>query len=164
MLYLFNFISVSDCIRNLCGIVACAYHKFRKQKNGRPFSLNSKYSIKRKRLQVNEKWSSLRQLAKISLFLPFYTAEKIFYSTERTFFSETTAKCPEKRCKLAHQFYWHRLSPGNSPVFRRSVYFFYCLPHQIIKLFQFHHFRQCGIRIIQLYKTVKFFRSGKILH
>ena len=41
-------------------------------------------------------------------------------------------------------------------------YFFYCLPHQFIKLRQFHHFRQCGIRIVQPYKTVKFFRSGKV--
>jgi len=48
------------------------------KKNGRPISLNSKNSPKLKRLQVSKKCFPLRQLAKISLFLPFYAAEKNF--------------------------------------------------------------------------------------
>ena len=67
------------------------------KKNGRPFSLNSENSLKLNRLQVNQLWSSFRYLAKTSLFLPFYTAEKNFQLKRKDFFSETTAKCPEKR-------------------------------------------------------------------
>ena len=48
-------------------------------------------SLKLKRLQVNIKWSSFRQLAKISLFLPFYAAEKNFLLNQKDFFSETTS-------------------------------------------------------------------------
>jgi len=35
------------------------------------------------------------------MFLPFYAAEKIFSLNQKDFFSGTTAKCPEKRYKLA---------------------------------------------------------------
>ena len=128
------------------------------KKNGRPFLLNSENSLKLKWLQVSKKWLSLRQTAKIPLFSAFLKTEKNFLLNRKDFFSETTIKCYGKRCKLATF-----VSIGE---FLRIglFYFFYCLPHQFIKLLQFHHFRQCGIRIIQLYKTVKFFRSGKILH
>ena len=73
----------------------------RVQKNGRPILLDSENSPKLKRLQVSEKWSSLRQTAKISLFSAFLKTEKNFLLNRKDFFSETTAKCPEKRCKLA---------------------------------------------------------------
>ena len=52
-------------------------------------------------LQVNEKWSLHRQLAKISLFLLFYAPEKNFQLKQNDRHSETTAKCPEKRYQLA---------------------------------------------------------------
>jgi hypothetical protein len=52
-------------------------------------------------LRVNQSWSSFRQTAKESLFLPFYAAEKIFSLNQKDFFFETTAKCPEKRYQRA---------------------------------------------------------------
>jgi hypothetical protein len=67
------------------------------KKNGRPFLLNLENSPKLKWLQINKKWLSLRYLAKISLFLPFYAAEKSFQLNQNDLHSETTAKCPEKR-------------------------------------------------------------------
>ena len=67
-------------------------------KKGRPFSLNSENSPKLKRLQVSEKWSSLRYLAKISLFSAFLKTEKNFLLNRKDFFSGTTANCPDKRC------------------------------------------------------------------
>jgi len=70
--------------------------KSRYKKNGRRFSLNSKYSLKLKRLQVNQSWSSLRQTAKISLFSAFLKTEKNFLLNRKDFFSATTAKSPEK--------------------------------------------------------------------
>ena len=59
-------------------------------------SLILKNSLKLKWLRVNRKWSSLRQTAKISLFLPFYAAEKNFQLNRKDFCSETNAICPEK--------------------------------------------------------------------
>ena len=48
------------------------------QKNGRPFLLNSEFSLKLKWLQVNKSWLSLCYLAKISLFSAFLKTEKNF--------------------------------------------------------------------------------------
>ena len=69
----------------------------RTKKNGRPILLNSENSPKLKRLQVSEKWSSLRQTAKISLFSAIFETEKIFQLKQMDFFSETNAICPEKQ-------------------------------------------------------------------
>ena len=66
-------------------------------KKGRPFSLNSENSPKLKRLQVSEKWSSLRYLAKISLFSAFLKTENTFLLNRKDRHSETTEKCPQKR-------------------------------------------------------------------
>ena len=127
------------------------------KKDGRGCFNCSENSPKLKWLQVSKKWLSLRQTAKISLFSAFLKTEKNFLLNRKEFFSVTTANCPDKRCKKSDFSVGKFLRIG-------LFYFFYCLPHQFIKVLQFHQFRQCGIRIIQLYKTVKFFRSGKILH
>ena len=66
------------------------------KKNGRPCFANSENSPKLKRLQVNKKWLSLRQTAKISLFSAFLKTEKTFLLKQNDRHSETTAKCPEK--------------------------------------------------------------------
>ena len=70
------------------------------KKNGRPFSLNSKFSLKLKWLQVNQSWSSLRYLAKISLFSAILKTENIFLFKWKDFFSETNAKCTETQLNL----------------------------------------------------------------
>ena len=55
-----------------------------------------KISPKLKRLQVNQSWSSLRYLAKTSLFSAFLKTEKNFQLKQNDRHSETTAKCPKK--------------------------------------------------------------------
>ena len=75
-----------------------------------------KTSLKLKRLQVNQSWSSLRQTAKISLFLTFYAAENTFLLNQKDFFSETNTTCPEK---YLHQ----RLFPKRDTKVRGSSIF-----------------------------------------
>ena len=79
---------------------SCFFALFQGKKNGRPFSLNSEFSLKLKRLQVNKSWSLFRQLAKISLFSAFFETEKNFLLNQKDFFSETTAKCTETQLNL----------------------------------------------------------------
>ena len=76
------------------------------------FCLNWKILPSSKWLQVSERCSPLRQLAKISLFLPFYAAEKNFLLSQKDFFSETNAKCFEKKdsnLRLFQFFIWNCL-------------------------------------------------------
>ena len=76
---------------------SCFFALKSRQKNGRPFLLNSENSPTLKWLQVNQSWSSLRQTVKISLFLPFYATENTFQLNRKDFFSETNAKSLKKR-------------------------------------------------------------------
>ena len=70
---------------------------YREQKNGRGcFNCSENFSQAQKWLQVNQSCSSLRYLAKISLFSAFLKTEKNFLLNRKDFFSETIAKCPEK--------------------------------------------------------------------
>ena len=96
-------------------------------------------------------------LRKHLCFCLFIQQRKFFYSTERTFSPKQLQIAPIKDVKKVTFSVGKFLRIG-------LFYFFYCLPHQFIKVLQFHQFRQCGIRVVQFYKTVKFFRSGKILH
>ena len=59
-------------------------------KTGRPCFADPKNSLKLKWLRVNRKWSSLRYLAKISLFSAFLKQRKFFCSRERTFSPKQT--------------------------------------------------------------------------
>ena len=71
-----------------------------RQKNGRPFLLKLENSLKLKRLQVNELWSSLRYLAKTSLFSAFWKQRKFFCSPERTFSPKQTQNPLKKDSNL----------------------------------------------------------------
>ena len=70
------------------------------KKNGRPFLLKLENSLKLKRLQVNELWSSLRYLAKTSLFSAFWKQRKFFCSPERTFSPKQTQNPLKKDSNL----------------------------------------------------------------
>ena len=71
-----------------------------RQKNGRPFLLKLENSLKLKRLRIYIKWSSLRYLAKTSLFSAFWKQRKFFCSPERTFSPKQTQNPLKKDSNL----------------------------------------------------------------